>query len=104
MSTGPGGGGGAGGGQSGSGGDGQEQEPYDGGVSWKTFAPLALLFGGAGAYLSISRYESKKRSEEGFQAGEDGAGVARVEGTTGKIAIGGPWRLMDHNAKVGLVF
>lgn len=83
-----------------------EQEPYDGGVTWKTFLPLAFLLGCGGAYYSITRYEMLRATEMEKEkernpvnvATEDG--VAQVQGSTGKVAIGGPWRLMDTDGKV----
>jgi hypothetical protein len=59
-------------------------------VTWKSFVPLALLAGGAGAYWQITRYQD--------QQGE--SAQVQVNQSVGKLQLGGPWRLMDTNAKV----
>ena len=86
-------------------GNGEGEIPSDGGVSWKTFVPLALLFGGGAAYLSIRNYErsltrkgAARPAGKGREDGEDAS--VNVEAATGKVDLGGPWRLMDHDAKV----
>jgi hypothetical protein len=82
--------------RSSSGGAGQQQSGAgrskndDDEVTWKSFVPLALLAGGAGAYWQITRYQD--------QQGE--TAKVQVNQSVGKMQLGGPWKLMDTNAKV----
>ena len=80
---------------SGGGGAGQEgNNADDNEVTWKSFVPLALLAGGAGAYWQITRYQGE----------HDIGAQVQVNQTIGKAQLGGPWRLMDTDARVRAKF